>query len=82
VQSNASRQEFKIVEIIEDEQLASISVEESQNHATPQVVKVVYLADEPEWIGVDIDRDTAVDPSLYDIMKEFLRQYFCEEFKD
>lgn len=44
-------------------------------------VKAIYLADEPDWPGVDIDRDncSTVDQRYYHIMKDFLRKFFCED---
>ena len=36
------------------------------------------MEDEQVWTGVDIEDDSTVDRRLYQIMKEFLRQYFCK----
>ena len=37
------------------------------------------MGDEEVWTGVDIEDDSTVDRNLYQIMKEFLREYFCAE---
>ena len=38
----------------------------------------IYMEDEQVWTGVDIEDDSTVDRYLYQIMKEFLRHYFCK----
>ena len=37
------------------------------------------MEDEEVWTGVDIDDDSTVDRQLYDMMINFLREYFCPE---
>ena len=42
-------------------------------------VYAIYMQDEEVWTGVDIEDDTTVDRKLYQIMKDFLKDYFCAE---
>lgn len=39
----------------------------------------IYMEDEEVWTGIDIEDDSTVDRNLYQIMKEFLKDYFCAE---
>ena len=42
-------------------------------------VYAIYMQDEEVWTGVDIEDDTTVDRKLYQVMKDFLKDYFCAE---
>lgn len=61
----------------EEEQQSSCSGMSNNNLGTP--VQAIYMEDEKVWTGVDIEDDSTVDRSLYQVMKEFLREYFCAE---
>ena len=40
------------------------------------------MEDEEVWTGVDIEDDSTVDRNLYQIMIEFLKDYFCAGDQD
>ena len=35
------------------------------------------MEDEQVWLGVDIDDESTVDMELFQVMKDFLKEYFC-----
>ena len=35
------------------------------------------MEDEQVWLGVDIDDESTVDRVLFQVMKDFLKEYFC-----
>ena len=37
------------------------------------------MEEEEVWTGVDIEDDSTVDRDLYQVMKDFLKDYFCAE---
>ena len=41
------------------------------------MVKAIYMENEQVWQGVNIEDESTVDMELYQIMKDFLREYFC-----
>jgi hypothetical protein len=42
-------------------------------------LKAIYTKDEKTWLGVDIDDGSKVDQRLYDLMLDFLKQYFYDD---
>ena len=66
----ATSPRFKIIELPSNE-------EDPQNSAVSPIVKAIYMEDEEVWQGVDIDDESTVDRELFQVMKDFLKEYFC-----
>ena len=61
---------FKIIDLPSNE-------EDPQNSAVSPIAKAIYMEGEEVWLGVDIDDESTVDPELFQVMKDFLKEYFC-----
>ena len=46
-----------------------------------QLTMVVYLKEEEEWLGVDLQKEE-IDKDLYEELKKFLYKYYNENAQD